>query len=418
VHVPRLHDVVDERNDRAGGKGGSCRRAAAQVDALDGSWLGADLRILMWFAIAYALVRVVPHSTHRVAVGIALPVALVWSWLGPHLAGAGGLLPGATGSVQQIAVVVLAASLLFAFAAPADATADRLELARLLVWLAPPLIVWSWYAVYDVRLASPCWPPLVVLMTRALLPAFAGAIVRREALVALPAVALLVLAVFATQNMNGLGSSGWRTFGADFGNDSSMRSLALGGDFSAELDALIPQVNAGDTIVTPDSRLVFRYLSQVSVQAPHACSQLRRPGRTLFVLLESDEERTLYGPKAGAAYWESCRQPTLTKIAERPGAFALFVIGAVHQAAGGCDVPPATSGLAIEFGRFRTEREARRSLEQITGMGFVQAEVEQLGCASYRIIETGVPSESVGESIVAEAESAHLHAKVVGSTEP
>jgi hypothetical protein len=383
---------------------------------LDSSWLGADLRLLLSFAIAYSLVRLAPRSTHRIAVCVALPVALVWSWLGPHLAGSsGGLVPGSDGPWQRIAVLVLAASLLFALAAPSDAIASRIELARLLVWIGPILIVWSWYAVYDVRLVSPAWPALVLLMTRALLPAFAGAYARRQALVAVPALALVVLAVFATENMSGLGTSGWQNLRAALGNDAALRGVALGGDFGAELDALAPQVHPGDTIVTADSRLEFRYLSQVSWQAPQSCSQLRRAGRTVFVLLESDEERTLYGAKASSQYWENCRRPTLTKITERPGAFALFVTGSPKAVRGNCDAPPTAQGLVVEFGRFRTAADAEHQLAQVKGLGFGEALVEQLGCASYRVVEHGVPSKAVGTSIVAEAQTAHLHARLVGT---
>jgi hypothetical protein len=384
---------------------------------LDGSWLGADLRLLLSFAIAYSLARLVPRSTHRISVCVALPLALVWSWLGPHLAGAsGGLVPGSEGPWQRIAVLVLAASLLFALAAPNDAVASRIELARLLVWIAPILVVWAWYAVYDVRLVSPAWPALVLLMTRALVPAFAGAYARRQALVAVPALALVVLAAFATENMSGLGTSGWQNLRAALGNDAALRGVGLGGDFGAELDAVIPQVHPGDRIVTADSRLEFRYLSQVSWQAPQSCSQLRRPGRTVFVLLESDEERTLYGAKANSGYWERCRTPKLTKIVERPGAFALFVTGTPRADLGGCGASTPTSGLAVEFGRFRTAAAAARLLAQVKGLGFGEALVEQLGCASYRVVEHGVPSEAVGNSIVAEARTAHLRAKLVAAS--
>jgi hypothetical protein len=252
-------------------------------------------------------------------------------------------------------------------------------------------------------------------MMRALLPVFAGAAARWQALAAVPAMALVLLAALASENMNGLGASGWRSLTSGLGNDAAMRGLALGGDYGAELDAVIPQVRPGDTIVTTDSRLEFRYLTQVSLQPPQSCSQLRRPGRTVFVLLESDEERTLYGNKANSPYWENCRKPTLTKITERPGAFALFVTGSPRPDIGGCGAPATTPGLAIEFGRFRTATAAERLLAQAKGVGFVQAAVEQLGCRSFRVVEHGVPSRSVGDSIVAEAKTAHLNAKVVGS---
>jgi hypothetical protein len=230
--------------------------------------------------------------------------------------------------LEQAAVITLAASLLFALAAPADSIPGRLELARLLVWLAPPLIVWSWFAVYTDRLASPAWPPLMLLMARALLPAFAGAAARLQLLVVVPAAALLLLAALATESMNGLGTVGWRSLTDSLGDTASLQSLAVGGDFGSELAALQPVVRPGDTIVTVDGRLPFYFGSQVALYGPQNCGQLRRPGRrTLFLLLESDEERTLYGAKAGSPYWQKCRSPTVTKVTERPGAFALFVVG-------------------------------------------------------------------------------------------
>ena len=376
---------------------------------LDSSWLGVDLRLVLTFAIAYALARLLPRSTHRISVGAALLIAVVWSWLGPHLGGAGGgLVAGASGRLEQTAVLVLAASLLFALAAPEDAIPNRLELARILVWIAPPLIVWSWFAVYSDRLAAPAWPPLVLLMTRAVLPAFAGAGARRPLLVAIPAAALLLLAGLATDNLNGLGTSGWRSLTSSLGSAPSLRSLALGGDFGSELDALKPQVQPGDTIVTVDARLPFYYASQASLYEPQTCSQFPRHGRTLFLLLESDEERTLYGARAGAQYWEHCHSPTLTMVSERPGAFALFVVA-------GCGVTATPPGLAVEFGQFRTAAAAEGLLKLAKGFGFREAVVEQLSCTSWRVVEHGVPSRAVGESIVAEAKTAHLHAAVVGS---
>jgi 4-amino-4-deoxy-L-arabinose transferase-like glycosyltransferase len=375
---------------------------------LDSSWLGADLRLMLAFAIAYALLRLIPRSTHRLSVGTALLLAIAWSWLGPHLAGTGsGPVPGASGRLEQTAVLGLAGSLLFALLAPDDSIPGRLELARLLVWLTPPLIVWAWLGVNTDRLASPAWPGLVLLMARALLPAFAGAAARLQLLVAVPAAALLLLAALGTENMNGLGSAGWSSLSDSLGNGSALRGLALGGDFSAEYDALKRELQPSDTIVTADGRLQFYYGSQVSMVGASSCSALRRPSRTVFMLLESDEIRAVSGRKADPKYWESCRSPKLTKVTERPGAFALFVTGPV------CTPAPITPELSIEFGRFRTEAAADKLLAQAKGNGFREAIVEQLGCASYRVVEHGIPNEAVGESIVAEAKSAHLNATIV-----
>lgn len=386
---------------------------------LDGAWLGPDLRVFLWFALVYAIVRVA-RVGHRRAVLFALPVAAAWSWLGPHLSGAHGVrvgILGTGGTTEQIAVLVLAASLLFAVESPSDVVPDRLRLARLLVWAIPTLVLWGMNAVYDTRLLAPAWPPLVLLVVWTLLPAFAGAQRRSEWLVAIPAAAMLALVVLAAYNINGLGSSGWQQFRSGglsgLTNAALMRNVALGGDFSAEIDAIEPQVGPQDKILTYDGRLEFFYLDQIDLQAPQSCNQLA--GHRVFVLLEDDEIKKIYGSRADSAFWEGCRNVSLTKVAERPGAFAVFVNGAPRSATGGCGAPaPTDQGLAIEFGRMKTAAQANALQKQIVGAGFVEAKVEQLGCSLYRVVETGVPSQAVGQSIIAEAKSAKITAVLVG----
>jgi hypothetical protein len=385
---------------------------------LDGAWLGPDLRVFLWFGFVYALLRLV-RVRHRPAVLVALPIAAVWSWLGPHLSGAHGVrvgILGTGGTTEQVAVLVLAASVLFALDSPADAVPDRLRLARLLAWATPTLVLWGMDAVYDTRLLAPAWPPLVLLITWTLLPAFAGAQRRSPWLVVAPAAAMLALVALAAYNINGLGPSGWqelRSGGLSGLNDAAhMRKIGVGGDFAAELDALTPQVGPHDDILTYDGRLEFLYLDQIDLQAPQSCSQL--PGHRIFVLLEDDEIHTLYGNRATSAFWQACRNVTLTKVAERPGAFAVFVNGTPHSASGGCGVAtPNDHGLAIEFGRTPTATEAKALRKHVAALGFIEAKIEQLGCSLYRVVETGVPNQQVGQSILAEAKRANIPATLV-----
>jgi hypothetical protein len=378
---------------------------------LDESWLGGDLRLLLLFSLAYAAARLL--TNHRVAVLLALPGALAWSIAGPHLADGGtrGVVPESGGTIQSVAVLVLAGSLLFACAAPVEAVPSRLELGRLLVWLVPPLVVWIVYSAYDVRLLSAAWPPLLLLIGRALLPVFGGAASIDLLGVVVPAGALLVLTVFATLQLNGLGHDGWSRFSSALGSTDELRSLALGGDFDAELTALRSQLPTTRTIVTADGRLRFYYPHQVVLEAPESCAQLTAPATTL-VILESDEERAVYGDRAGVRYWQSCRRPTATLVAERPGAFALFTTAHVAAALDGCGANP-TAGLSVEFGRFSTATAANRLLRRARLVGFIQARVERLGCSLYRVVEIGVPTRDVGRSIVAEAQTAQLRAHMV-----
>jgi hypothetical protein len=384
---------------------------------LDAGWLGNDLRVILVFALLYAVCRLV--ARHRLSVTIAFLVALAWSWLGPHLAGAHGVRVGLLASggwLEQLAAVVVAGSLLLALLAPEHAIPDRLQLARALVWAAPPFVIWVLRVVYDNRLLAPAWPPLVLLIVWSLLPVFAGARKSRSWFVLVPATALVVLCSYTIQNVNGLGTSGWSQLRAGgisgLENQALMRNIALGGDFSSEVNALAPQVAKDDRILTYDQRLRFYYLTQVDFEAPQSCSQLA--GHRIFVLLESDEVRTIYGRTASTAFWDACPGHTLVRVDERPGAYTIFVNGAIRPSVGGCGAPPVVPGLAVEFGgSFKTAAEAQPTLKHVVGLGFVQARVEHEGCASFRIVETGIPDESVGKSIVGEARTAHLRAQLV-----
>jgi hypothetical protein len=132
------------------------------------------------------------------------------------------------------------------------------------------------------------------------------------------------------------------------------------------------------------------------------------------VLVESDEVRTIYGSRASPAFWKACHGQSLTLVAERPGAYAVFVNGRLRQIVGGCGAPPAVARLGVEFGpHYRTATQANAALKGVVGLGFVQAHVDQVGCANYRILETGVTDATVGNSIIAEARSAHLEARLV-----
>jgi len=415
THMTLIHFI---KLDSGSGFYGSLADQMRRGVLLDGSWLGSDLRVLLWFGFAYALVRIV-GVRHTLAVAIALPVAAAWSWLGPHLAAGHGVRVGILGTgtnTEEIATLVLVGSILFALGSPDEAVPDRLRLARLMIWAFPTLVSWGRYAVFDNRLLAPAWPPLILLVTWTLLPAFAGARRRSGWLIAVPAGAVLALALYAAYNINGLGPSGWRQLRAGgisaLSNADAMRGIALGGDFANELNALAPQIGKKDTIISYDGRLKFYYLDQVAVQMPLSCEQTH--GYDIFVLLEDDEVRALWPRQTDPTFWNRCTNPTWTKVDERPGAYAIFLAGTPKPTAGGCDVSPPDQGLAIEFGRFRTATDANTALQHIVATGFSEAKVEQLGCALYRIVETGVPSKAVGESIVAEAKSAGLTVKLVG----
>jgi len=59
--------------------------ASRRYALLDGAWFGDGLRVAAFFAVAYAVLRIA-GVRHRVCVAIAVPAALLFSWLGPWLA--------------------------------------------------------------------------------------------------------------------------------------------------------------------------------------------------------------------------------------------------------------------------------------------------------------------------------------------
>ena len=69
--------------------------------------------------------------------------------------------------------------------------------------------------------------------------------------------------------------------------------------------------------------------------------------------------------------------------------------------------------MAVEFGRLHSSARAEALRKHVAAAGFVEAKVEQLGCSLYRVVETGVPSQAVGQSILEEAKSARITATLV-----
>jgi hypothetical protein len=384
---------------------------------LDVGWLGPELRVLMLFGVVYAIARLI--TSHKRAVLAAFVIGAVSAWLLPYLGNSNDVAVGILNSgslTKEVALLALTGSLLFALAAPAEVIPDRLQLARALVWALPPFVVWAMRLVYDARLLAPAWPPLLLIVVWSVLPAFVGAQRRREYLALVPAAAVVLLGAYTIENVNGLGTAGWNALRANgfaaLGNQSSLRSIGLGGDFAAELNDLTPQVGPRDRILSYDQRLRFYYLPQLDFEAPQSCDQLR--GHRIFVLLESDEVRTIYGNHASPAFWKTCQGRSLTLVAERPGAYTVFVNGRLRPTVGGCAAPEQVSQLAVEFGsHYRTAAEATTAVKRVTGLGFVQAHVDQVGCANYRIVETGVTDATVGNSVITEARSAHLDARLV-----
>jgi hypothetical protein len=72
--------------------------------------------------------------------------------------------------------------------------------------------------------------------------------------------------------------------------------------------------------------------------------------------------------------------------------------------------PGTTGDLDLVFGRRDTPAEAERLLQQVKGVGYVDAEVQEDGCLRWKVVYTGIESYAQGASSAAEARGAGLQA--------
>src|SRR5207253_2111578 len=172
---------------------------ARRYALLDGNWFGDGLRVAVFFALIYAVLRLVGVS-HRLCVAVGVPFALFASWLGPWLAARES--DGTVGSFHSVgaalAALGTAAFLLFGLGSRDGAVVSRGELARLGIWAIPTAAAWALYGAYDFRLLAPAWPPLLALVALTALPA-AKTLARRGA-VAL-AIPFALFAIVVAENV-------------------------------------------------------------------------------------------------------------------------------------------------------------------------------------------------------------------------
>jgi hypothetical protein len=74
---------------------------------------------------------------------------------------------------------------------------------------------------------------------------------------------------------------------------------------------------------------------------------------------------------------------------------------------------PGESGdLDLVFGRRDTVAEAQQLLEQVQGVGYRDAQVQEDGCLRWKVVYTGIESYEQGASSAAEARGAGLQAQI------
>ncbi len=310
--LDRLKDAVD---GFFGGQGGDA--------LLRADWLGPYLRLLLIFAVAFAVLRVLRVS-HRAAVAVALAVALAGYWLASRFV-EGAVSPLDTGAGAVLLSMAMVVALAGVAWAPAEHRLPVLWHARLLLWTLPPLLAWGAFGILtDTRTLSPAWPALFVLVGAVVAMGARGLATRAPALAAGVLVVVLAMGVLDLRNLDGLGArpdgsvSAFRALPkltpGTWLHPSEARSVAdpqFGGIVAGSRDA------AGrGRLWTNDGRLIFFFLGRIAVaQPPASCDRLRGYA-ALSVLLNT------FGPKERAALGRL--RPCLRQVRGEPGSYAVF----------------------------------------------------------------------------------------------
>jgi hypothetical protein len=303
---------------------------ARRFALLDGSWFGDGLRVAIFFALVYTVLRLV-NLKHRRAVLIGVPLALLASWLGPWIAvhqervGVGALHSFGAGAEAIGTAAFLAVGSLSYQAA----LAERLELARFALWALPTAVAWAVYGAYDFRLLAPAWPPLLALVVVTALPAAAAFVRRGPVFVAIPLVLFAVVVAENVYNVDGLGKSGWsqvrRTPVREWSDRSTMRAIVMPA-FSRALDVVRPQMRPNDLLVSPEGAFRFFFPGRVEQSFPNACEFLHR--FRVFVLLTDEGSRRYMEDflhvSADPAFWAACKTPRLKQLTDGSEGYAVF----------------------------------------------------------------------------------------------
>lgn len=290
-------------------------------------WLGPYVRMLVIFALVYAIVRAVGLA-HRIAVPIAWVLGVLGYLLGPSVLAGGGSFTD-TGAGAVLGSLLLAVPLAAVWWCPPQWIASRLLMLRLLAWGIPPLLAWGLFGILgDTRTLSPAWPPLIVLCAATISMGVAGLATRKAAAAAAAVVLLIALAVLDFRNYDGLGLNASGDYNAvtafrhlgpsTWLHADKARSAAdpqLGGEVVAARKARPP----GGALLANDGRMIFFFLHDIEVRGgvPTTCADVT--GKRAVAVL------TNIVPPADAA--ELNRLPCLSPVAVVPGSYAAYRVG-------------------------------------------------------------------------------------------
>jgi hypothetical protein len=304
---------------------------ARRYALFDGNWFGDALRVAAFFALLYAVLRLVGVK-HRLAVLVGVPAALLASWLGPwYAAQQDRVTVGSLHSVgAAVAAVGTAAFLLLGLFALREAVPHRLELARFGIWALPPAVAWGLYGAYDARLLAPAWPPLLALVVLAALPA-ASAFARRGAVVvALPFALFAILIATNVYNLDGLHKSGWDQLRRtnDWLDRSKTRAIVLPA-LNRALLLVKPEMRPGDSMLSPEGAFRYFYPGHVQQSFPNKCEDLQ-PFRVFVLTTDAGSKRYMEDflhVSGEPSFWAACTSPHLTQLSDGSEGYAVFRVG-------------------------------------------------------------------------------------------
>jgi hypothetical protein len=247
--------------------------ATTRVDAiLNAQWLGPNLKLLLIFTLFYSLLRIA-GTKHRLSSSLALPLSVIFYWLGPWLACEKLYSPLIQSLKQAILIFILSLPvLLFTLSCPEELAPSRERIARLLLWSSPTLAIWLISASYDTRLLSPAWVSLLLLIGSIFSPVFLG---KR---VAITLSCIMLLALFNFRNLDGMGIEGWRKIlqliASRQLDQDSFREAILS-SFGGTLKLARQEMKTDGRIFTNDPRFRLFFPGRCRYANPKRCSVLK-----------------------------------------------------------------------------------------------------------------------------------------------
>ena len=301
---------------------------ARRYATFDGNWFGDGLRVALFFAIFYTVLRIV-RTQHRVAVLIGLPTALLASWLGPWYAAHGDRI--AVGSLHSAgaaaAALGTAAFLLLGVFAERNALTSSGELGRFAVWALPTLLAWLIYGAYDERLLAPAWPPLLALIVLAALPATSALAGRGKLAVAIPFALFAVVVASNVYNLDGLHKSGWDQLRRtnDWLDREQTREIVMPA-LTRTLAVVRSEMRPGDRLMSPEGAFRFFYPGHVDQSYPAGCEALR-PFRVFVLTTDEGSKRYMEDflhVSGEPSFWAACTSPRLKQLSGGSEGYAVF----------------------------------------------------------------------------------------------